>query len=62
MLFSQPWGGFSTSRMILPSLLSQGKRWREQMVRKWSRNGSVFVKTRGCWRRTLQAIQGRDPG
>jgi hypothetical protein len=51
-----------TSRMILPSLLSRYKRWREQMVRKWSGNGSVFVKTREYWRRTLQAGQGRDPG
>ena len=33
-----------------------------RMVQKWSRNGSVFVKTRGYWRRTLQAVQGRDPG
>src|SRR5499426_2026770 len=31
------------------------------MVRKWSRNGSVSVKTRGCWRRTLQAIPGQRP-
>ncbi len=62
MLFSQLWVVSLTSRMILPSLLSRYKRLREQMVRKWSRNGSVFVKTRGYWRRTLQAVQGRDPG
>jgi len=48
--------------MILPSLLSRYKKWREQMVRKWSGNGSAFVKTRGYWRHTLQAVQGRGPG
>ena len=62
MLFSQPWVVSLTSRMMLPSLLSRYKRLRAQMVRKWSGNGSVFVKTRGYWRRTLQAVQGRDPG
>src|SRR5215510_14857479 len=38
------------------------KRLRAHMVRKWSGNGSVFVKTREYWRRTLQALQGRAPG
>ena len=62
MLFSQPCGVVSlTSRMILPSLLSRYKRLRAQMVRKWSRNGSVFVKTRGYWRRTLQGNTGQRP-
>ena len=62
MLSSQPWGGFSDFQDDSAIALGQDKRWRD----KWSRNGPETVRFSsrhtGCWRRTLQAVQGRYPG